>query len=105
MSIRNMMIGGAGASPPDAPTIGTATGGNASASVTFSAPAENGGSAGSYGNKGIKYGAADRNGGNATSSGSGGGGAGNNNATSGQESFSGGNGGPGLIGFWWQPLF
>ena len=45
MSIRNMMIGGAGASPPDAPTIGTATGGNASASVTFSAPANNGGSA------------------------------------------------------------
>jgi len=40
-----MMIGGAGASPPDAPTIGTATGGNASASVTFSAPANNGGSA------------------------------------------------------------
>ena len=45
MSIRNMMIGGAGASPPDAPTIGTATAGNASASVTFSAPADNGGSA------------------------------------------------------------
>jgi len=67
--------------------------------------AENGGSAGSYGNKGIAYGAADRNGGNATSSGSGGGGAGNNNASSGQESFTGGNGGPGLIGFWWQPLF
>ena len=45
MSIRNMMIGGAGATAPDAPTIGTATGGNASASVTFSAPANNGGSA------------------------------------------------------------
>ena len=45
MSIRNMMIGGAGASPPGAPTIGTATGGDASASVTFSAPANNGGSA------------------------------------------------------------
>jgi len=45
MSIRNMMIGGAGATKPGAPTIGTATAGNASASVTFSAPAENGGSA------------------------------------------------------------
>jgi uncharacterized protein (TIGR02145 family) len=30
---------------PDAPTIGTATGGNAQASVTFTAPASNGGSA------------------------------------------------------------
>ena len=45
MSIRNMMIGGAGATAPDAPTIGTATAGDASASVTFSAPANNGGSA------------------------------------------------------------
>jgi hypothetical protein len=45
MSVRNMMIGGAGARVPDAPTIGTATAGNATASVTFSAPADNGGSA------------------------------------------------------------
>jgi hypothetical protein len=45
MSIRNMMIGGAGARAPDAPTIGTATGGDTTASVTFSAPADNGGSA------------------------------------------------------------
>ncbi len=45
MSIRTMMIGGAGARAPDAPTIGTATAGSSSASVTFSAPANNGGSA------------------------------------------------------------
>ena len=46
MSIRNMMIGGASATRPDAPTIGTATAASGtSASVTFSAPANNGGSA------------------------------------------------------------
>jgi hypothetical protein len=39
------MIGGAGASPPDAPTSVVATPANASASVAFSAPANNGGSA------------------------------------------------------------
>jgi hypothetical protein len=46
MSIRNMMIGGAGASPPGAPTGVSA--GSATASslvVSFSAPANNGGSA------------------------------------------------------------
>lgn len=45
MSIRAMMIGGAGLSPPGAPTGVSATGGALSASVTFSAPANNGGSA------------------------------------------------------------
>ena len=45
MSILNMMVGGAGASPPDAPTIGTATAtGSTTATVTFTAPASNGGS-------------------------------------------------------------
>ena len=40
------MIGGAGATAPDAPTIGTATStGATTVSVTFSAPANNGGSA------------------------------------------------------------
>ena len=40
-----MMIGGAGASKPDAPTIGTATAtGSSTATVTFTAPAVNGGS-------------------------------------------------------------
>ena len=46
MSIRNMMIGGAGASPPDAPTgvsAGSAT--LTTMVVSFSAPANNGGSA------------------------------------------------------------
>ena len=45
MSIRNMMIGGAGASVPDAPTsvVATATG-TTSLSVSFNAPANNGGS-------------------------------------------------------------
>jgi hypothetical protein len=45
MSIRNMMIGGAGLRPPGAPTDVSATAGNAQASVSFSAPADNGGSA------------------------------------------------------------
>ena len=47
MSIRNMMIGGAGASPPGAPTNVVATVGVTSqtASVAFDAPASNGGSA------------------------------------------------------------
>jgi hypothetical protein len=41
-----MMIGGAGATAPDAPTIGTATStGATTVSVTFTAPANNGGSA------------------------------------------------------------
>jgi hypothetical protein len=40
-----MMIGGAGARAPDAPTGVTGTPGNASVSVAFSAPADNGGSA------------------------------------------------------------
>ena len=46
MSIRNMMIGGAGATAPGAPTsvVATATGAT-TMSVAFSAPAENGGSA------------------------------------------------------------
>ena len=66
---------------------------------------QNGGSAGSYGNRGIAYAASDNNGQNAASPGGGGGGAGNNNASSGTFYYSGGNGGPGLIGFWWQPLF
>ena len=42
MSIRNMMIGGAGLSPPGAPTGVSAT---SLGVVSFSAPAENGGSA------------------------------------------------------------
>lgn len=45
MSIRNMMIGGAGARRPDPPTGVTGTSGNASVSVAFSAPSDNGGSA------------------------------------------------------------
>jgi len=46
MSIRTMMIGGAGATVPDAPTsvVATATG-TTSLSVSFNAPANNGGSA------------------------------------------------------------
>ena len=46
MSIRNMMIGGAGASPPGAPTSVSAGSATATTmSVSFSAPANNGGSA------------------------------------------------------------
>ena len=46
MSIRNMMIGGAGASVPDAPTgVSASATGQTTASVSFSAPANNGGSA------------------------------------------------------------
>jgi hypothetical protein len=46
MSIRSMMIGGAGASPPDAPTgVSATSGSDASSTVSFSAPANNGGSA------------------------------------------------------------
>ena len=45
MSIRNMMIGGAGASVPDAPTsVSASATGVSSLSVSFSAPANNGGS-------------------------------------------------------------
>ena len=66
---------------------------------------ENGGSAGNYGNKGLAYAAIDFNGQDATAPGSGGGGAGNNNAGSGTIYYNGGDGAPGLIGFWWQPLF
>ena len=46
MSIRNMMIGGAGARKPDPPTSVSATAtGSTTADVSFSAPAENGGAA------------------------------------------------------------
>ena len=45
MSIRNMMIGGAGATKPDAPTGVSGSSGNAQVVVSFSAPSFNGGSA------------------------------------------------------------
>ena len=45
MSIRSMMIGGAGARRPDPPTSVSGTSGNAQVEVSFSAPSFNGGSA------------------------------------------------------------
>jgi hypothetical protein len=45
MSVRNMLIGSAGARVPGAPTSVSATGGSGSASVSFTAPADNGGTA------------------------------------------------------------